>query len=112
VSPDRAAIVRRPRARADLLEAVLWLRENASPRVAVEFVDAVEEALALLAEHPLAGSGHVGLRLGIPDLRSFPVSGTPYILYYLADPGRIDVIRVLHGRRDIDAELVGGPPGS
>jgi len=97
VSPDRAAIVRRPRARADLVEAVLWLRDNASPRVAVERVDTVEDALALLAEHPLAGSGHVGLRLGIPDLRSFPVSGTPYILYYLAGSPRIGMVRIFSG---------------
>ena len=90
----------------------MWLRENASPRVAGAFVDAVEEALGLLAAHPQAGSGHVGLRLGIPDLRSFPIGGTPYVLYYLADPGRIDVIRVLHGRRDIDAELVVGRVGA
>ncbi len=108
MTPDPLPVQRRPRAAADLREAVLWLREEASPAVAVELVDRVEDALALLARHPLAGSGLVGLRLGIPGLRSFPVSGTPYILFYLADSRRIDLIRVLHGRRDIDAELIAG----
>lgn len=104
------AIVRRPSAQADLLEAVLWLRENASERVAEEFVDDVEDALGLLSRHPLAGSGYAGMRLGIPGLRCFRVGGTPYLLFYLAGDSRIDLVRVLHGRRHIDAELVGGWP--
>lgn len=103
-----AAIVRRPRARTDLLEAVLWLRENASARVAEEFVDEVGRALGLLSRHPLAGSGYAGMRLGIQGLRSFRVGETPYLLFYLAEDRRIDLVRVLHGRRDIDAELVEG----
>lgn len=89
---------------------MLWLRENASERVAEEFVDEVEETLGLLSRHPLAGSGYAGMRLGIPGLRSFRVRGTPYILFYLARDRQIDLVRVLHGRRHIDAELVGGWP--
>ncbi len=108
MKPRPAAIVRRPRAQADLIEAVLWLRENTSVRVAEDFVDEVEQALGLLSRHPLAGSGYAGLRLGIPGLRSFRVKGTPYVLFSLAEDRRIDLVRVLHGRRDIDAELVGG----
>lgn len=99
-------VVRRPRADADLVEAVLWLRDHASPTIAVEFVDRVEEALDLLSRHPLAGSGLIGVRLGIPGLRSFPVDRTPYVLFYLADSQRVDLVRVLHGRRDIHGELI------
>lgn len=66
----------------------------------------MEEALDLLSRHPLAGSGLVGVRVGIPGLRSFPVDRTPYVLFYLADSRRIDLVRVLHARRDIDAELI------
>lgn len=71
------------------------------------FVDRVEAALDLLSRHPLAGSGLAGVRLGIPGLRSFPVVGTPWVLFYLADHRRVDLVRVLHGRRDIDASLIG-----
>lgn len=99
-------VVRRPRADTDLIEAVLWLREHTSPAIAVEFVDRVEKALDLLSRHPLAGSGLIGFRVGIPGLRSFPVDRTPYVLFYLADSRRIDLVRVLHARRDIDAELI------
>ncbi|MGH7480879.1 MAG: type II toxin-antitoxin system RelE/ParE family toxin [Longimicrobiales bacterium] len=106
MSPESLPVFRRPRADADLVEAVLWLRENASPAIAVDFVDRVEEALALLSRHPLAGSGLVGIRLGIPGLRSFHVTRTPYVLLYLADSRRVDLVRVLHGRRDVDADLI------
>jgi toxin ParE1/3/4 len=72
--------------------------------MAVEFVVRVEEALDLLSRDPLAGSGLIGVRAGIPGLRSFPVDCTPYVLFYLAASRRVDLVRVLHGRRDIDAE--------
>lgn len=106
MSADPLPVFHRPRADADLLEAVLWLRGHGSPGIAVDFVNRVEEALNLLSRHALAGSGLVGVRLGIPGLRSFAVRRTPYILFYLADSRRIDLVRVLHGRRDIDAELI------
>ena len=106
MSPAAIPVVRRPRAHTDLVEAVLWLREHASAAAAVEFVDRVEEALDLQSRHPLAGSGLVGVRVGIPGLRSFRVDGTPYVLFYLVDSRRIDLVRALHGRRDIDAELI------
>ena len=106
MSPAAVPVVRRPQTDTDLVEAVLWLREHASPAIAVEFVDRVEGALDLLSRHPLAGSGMVGVRVGIPGLRSFPVDRTPYVLFYLADSRRVDLVRVLHGRRDIDAELI------
>lgn len=106
MSPAALPVVRRPQADTDLVEAVLSLREHASPTIAVEFVDRVEEALDLLSRHPLAGSGLIGVRVGIPGLRSLPVDGTAYVLFYRADSHRVDLVRVLHGRRDIDAELV------
>ena len=106
MSPEGLPVFHRPRAHADLVEAVLWLRENASPATALELVDRVEEALDLLSRHPLAGSGLVGLRLGIPELRPCPVTHTPYVLLYLVDSRRLDLVRVLHARRDIDAALI------
>jgi toxin ParE1/3/4 len=109
--PAAVPVVRRPQADTDLVEAVLWLREDASPAKAVEFVDRVEELLDLLSRHPLAGSGLIGARLGIPGLRSFPVERTPYVLFYLADSRRVDLVRLLHGRRDIHAELIEVYPG-
>jgi toxin ParE1/3/4 len=103
----RAAVLRRPRAEEDIVETVTWLRENASPRVAVEFVDALERTVTLLSRHPLAGSPMVGTRLQIPGLRSLPIPETPYLVFYLGRAERVEIIRVLHGRRDIDARLIG-----
>jgi hypothetical protein len=74
-------------------------------------VDRMEEEPDLLPRDPLAGSGLIGVRLGIPGLRSFPVDRTPYVLFYLAGSRRVDLVRLLHGRRDIRAELIEVYPG-
>lgn len=100
------AVTRRPKADEDLLSAVLWIRENGSPAVAEKFVDAVEAAIHTLTVHPLAGSDRLGTRLGIAGLRSYRVPRTPYLLFYLADRDRIEIVRVLHERRDIDGGLL------
>jgi toxin ParE1/3/4 len=39
------------------------------------------------------------------DLRSFPVGS--YVIFYVPLPGGIEVVRVTHGRQDIDADDMG-----
>jgi plasmid stabilization system protein ParE len=34
-------------------------------------------------------------------MRSIPSS--PYVVFYLVRPTRIEIVRVLHGRRDVEA---------
>lgn len=58
---------------------------------------ALEAAMARLAEHPLLG--HVR-----PDLTSRPYrfwSVYSYLIVYQPEPGTIQIIRVLHGARDL-----------
>ena len=38
-----------------------------------------------------------------PELRSFPVGR--YVVFYLPCPDGIDIVRVLHGARDIETVL-------
>ncbi len=47
----------------------------------------------------------------IPGLRSFPVR--PYVVFFRAEEGTILVLRILHGRRDVEAYCEGrlGSPG-
>jgi toxin ParE1/3/4 len=106
VTRQGIAVTRRPKADDDILSAVLWLRKNGSLRVAEEFVVALEAAVRPLRDHPLAGTDLIGTRLGIPGLRSYRVAGTAYLLFYSAAPGQLEIIRVLHERRDIDADLL------
>jgi toxin ParE1/3/4 len=58
----------------------------------------IDKKLSMLAENPWRGKARHELGEGV---RSFPVGR--YILFYRATPEGIDVIRVLHGARDLNA---------
>jgi toxin ParE1/3/4 len=53
----------------------------------------------MLVENPLAG--RVRLDLGA-NLRSFPIGN--YVIFYVPIPDGVEVVRVMHGRQDIDAD--------
>ena len=70
--------------------------------IATRFTEALQRTIQKLREHPLVGAR---CRLGKPELenlRSWPVAGFESIrIYYLAYHDAIQVIRVLHGKRDL-----------
>jgi toxin ParE1/3/4 len=57
------------------------------------------EVFEMLAENPLAGRERVDLRRG---LRSFAVRN--YVIFYLPHSDGVEILRVAHGRQDIDAD--------
>ena len=63
-------------------------------------VDSFDVALATLATAPKVGRTVEFLG---KDLRSFPIGN--YLLFYRALPDGIELIRVLHGARDITTEF-------
>lgn len=90
--------------REDLL-AILAYHRAASPQAARRVHRAIDETLHFLAQNPGAGPKREELA---PGLRSFPVSRYHHylILYRPLDAG-IQVIRVLHGARDLPPLLSG-----
>ena len=96
-------VVLRERAQRDIDEAVERYLGEAGPAVALEFIDALEDARRRIAEQPAAGSPRYAHELDIPGLRSRSVRGFPYLVFYVERPADIDVWRVLHGARDIPA---------
>jgi toxin ParE1/3/4 len=93
----------RPRARLDLLEQFLYLAEEATVDVAERYYAAVDQTCARLAKQPFSGTPYDS---GIPRLkgvRRAPVSGfTAYLVFYIPRTVGIEVVRVLHGARDIE----------
>jgi toxin ParE1/3/4 len=59
----------------------------------------IEELFDMLAQTPLAGRARNELAM---KLRSFPVGN--YVIFYIPIPDGIEVVRVMHGRQDIDAD--------
>jgi plasmid stabilization system protein ParE len=86
-------LVLRPAARADLLEARDWY-EQQRPGLGDTFTDAVEQVFDRIQAMPeLYAPSFKDVRRG--KLRKFP-----YIVYYRILPKKIEVLAVLHGRRD------------
>jgi toxin ParE1/3/4 len=88
-------IIRSPEARADVDEAARYIaREDID--AALRWLDVLDEKLKLLSEFPGAGPARDELA---PGLRSFPVGS--YVIFYRSAKGGIDVVRILHGARNL-----------
>jgi toxin ParE1/3/4 len=92
-----AVIVKLPRALTDLAEIWDYIADDSEVQ-ADAFIDLVDRKLALLADQP--NIGRVRQELG-DKIRSFPLGR--YAIFYVAIPHGIEVVRVLHGARDLDA---------
>jgi toxin ParE1/3/4 len=94
-----------PQARTDLAEQSAFLAQD-SLDVAVRFLDAAERAFADLAEMPGMGRAIDVLNPRLEGLRQWHIRGFErYQIYYRDTGGGIEVLRVLHGARDIQRIL-------
>jgi toxin ParE1/3/4 len=85
----------RPKALGDLDD--IW--DHVAPenmQAAERLLDAIEAKLELLAERPLLGRARPELGA---DLRSF--AHRPYLIFYRPLADGIEVLRVLHGAREL-----------
>ena len=90
-------IVQRPEAAADLLD--IWLHIAPQNLAAADrLADRIALQCGHLAEMPRLGRARDDLAAG---LRSFTVGS--YVLFYVPLNDGIELIRVLHGARDLDA---------
>ncbi len=97
----------RPLAREDILRQYeYYLLEVESELVAVRFLTAVQSAIAQVCRQPGTGSPKALRNLKLAGLRSWPVRGFPNMrVYYLLSNDVLRVVRVLHGKRDIELIL-------
>ena len=101
-------IDRKPQAKRDLIEHFAYIGQN-NLDAANRFLVAVEEALAKLERLPGMGRVRAFRRQELQGIRSWVVRGFEnYIIFYREVEGGIEVLRVLHGARDIDRVLEEG----
>jgi toxin ParE1/3/4 len=96
---------------ADIDAAVTHDIGEAGPKVAEQFVDALERTVTRIGRSPQTGSLRFSYELGIPDLRVRPVVRFPYLVFYVFDDDAVAVWRVLHTRRDIPSAVADEPYG-
>lgn len=98
-------VVARTQANQDIEAAIdHYLSENAAD-AAMGFVDALEKAYRHIGLHAATGSPRYSHALGIPSLRTWPLTRYPFLVFYMEAVDHIDVWRVLHTRRDIPERM-------
>jgi toxin ParE1/3/4 len=96
-------IHRRPQALSDVEESAVYIGLD-SPVIALRFIEAVEETLRLLVKNPEIGPPRTFSRNELIGLRVFPVKGfDKHLVFYLPTEEGIEVMRILHGARDLKA---------
>lgn len=90
------SLLKRPQAEVDL-EEIWWYIAQNNPKNADNFLDFILEKCLFLAESPYLGKKRDEL---LKNLRSFPVRN--YVIFYFPLKNGIDIVRVMHGSRDID----------
>lgn len=92
-----ATIKRTALAEADLIEIWLYISQD-SPNAAERLLDDIEATCLLLAKHPQLGVARPEIG---NECRIFPVGR--YLILYRITPNGIEVVRVSHGARRLDA---------
>lgn len=91
---------------ADLLQMHDYLQGHATPALADRFLMSVERTMEQIRHYPAAGSLFRPRLASLAGLRWWPIAEFPrYLIYYRAESGVIDIVRVLHGARDAKREL-------
>jgi toxin ParE1/3/4 len=92
-------VIVRPRARIDIDGIWEYIAEDSEAQADI-FVDRLAAKFKLLAGNPELGRLRDDL---MPQLRSFPFER--YVIFYRATSLGIEVLRVLHGARDVEAQF-------
>ena len=99
-------IHRRRRARQDLVDIFRHYAREAGFRVAQRFMAQAEATFARLAAMSGMGTPYQHDHSALATLRYIPVSRfRKYVIFYRPVTDGIEVLRVLHGARDIDNML-------
>ena len=93
----------RQAAREDLIESYLFIGRD-SPDAAEHFLQAAEESCDALADMPEIGHRWESEDQRLQDVRVWHVKGfESWLIFYRITEKQVDILRVIHGARDITA---------
>ena len=97
-----AAIVKRPAALLDIEEHA-WFIFQDNEEAGLRFPFACDATFERLLEAPHIGSARRFRHSRLAGLRQWPVQGFPnHLVFYLPIEDGIEIVRVLHGARDVE----------
>jgi len=96
-------VVVRPRARIDIVELAAYIGKD-SVAAANRLMDACETTFDFLAKMPKMGANYPTKNPPLASLRAFRIKGFPnHVAFYLEREDGIEIVRVVHGARDIES---------
>ncbi|MHB1561477.1 MAG: type II toxin-antitoxin system RelE/ParE family toxin [Isosphaeraceae bacterium] len=102
-------VARSPEAIQDLIEIADYIAERTGLAASDRFLDAVDRTFRRLAQMPGIGTRWDDEDPELEKVRFFPVTRyRKYLVFYRPLGGGIEVLRVLHGARDLRRILRGG----
>ena len=101
----RKPIIPRALALQDVDDAVAYLVQQQATDTALKMIGSLEAAYTYISKNAATGSTRYAHALDLPGLRTWPLTGHPYLIFYVEQDAHIDVWRVLHMSRDIPEEL-------
>ena len=103
-----ASIIKRPAVLLDI-EEHSWFISRDSEEAGLKFPLACDATFEFLAGTPHVGSSRRFLNSKLSGLRQWPVQGFPnHLVFYFPLKNGIEVVRVLHGARQIEDVLEDG----
>lgn len=98
-------LIKRKKSKHDIIELADYIAHD-SMEVAERFMDAAEAAFQFLARTPGAGARRDYLSSSLAGLRVWPIRGfEKHLIFYRDTPEGLEIVRVLHAARDIEAIL-------
>ena len=92
---------KKPQAERDIEECFVFIGED-NLDIAVRFLVAVEDSIEQIGRNPFIGKTCEFKDSQIKNLRMWKVKGfTNYQIFYKIEENIIEIIRVLHGARDL-----------
>ena len=90
-----------PEAAVDLVQIWRYIKKQSSVEMADRVESVIRDRVAFLAENP--GAGHWRKNLTDQAVKFFPVYS--YLIVYRPDTKPLQIVSVLHGRRDVEKIL-------
>jgi toxin ParE1/3/4 len=94
-------VIPSPLVMSEVETAIDYYLAEADTDTALAFIGALEAAYRFIGENPAAGSPRWGHFLELPGLRSWRLKGFPWMAFYVERSDHIDIVRLLHSKRDI-----------
>ena len=89
----------------DIIDAIDFYNDALAHQASTRFLDSIEKALRFILAFPKAGSNRLGAMVGLRQFKTWPLSKFPFLVVYVVENEEIDVVRLIHQKRDFAEPL-------